>query len=170
MTPVFVVNCIVQAVVQHVPEEECWQVTHRRALWTTHATYLFPFWSHRGGLCEVQFCARSQRLATDPCDHFHGSSENNSQSITHHGSEACVTESMSVLTDRATYGILNSELTNCPRTAAVLGESAAQWQQTMESLPRVQQEAVSSRAHNFTRFPFFREVMTPSLMATESDD
>ena len=57
-----------------------------------------------------------------------------------------MTESMSVLTDRATYGILNSELTNCPRTAAVLGESAAQWQQTMESLPRVQQEAVSSQS------------------------
>ena len=45
-----------------------------------------------------------------------------SQSIIHHGGGACVTESMSVLTDPATYGILNSELTNCPRTAAVLGE------------------------------------------------
>ena len=60
-----------------------------------------------------------------------GFSENNSQSITHHGSGACVTESMSVLTHPATYGILNSELTNCPRTAAVLGELAAQWQQMM---------------------------------------
>ena len=39
-----------------------------------------------------------------------------------------MTESMSVLTDPA---ILNSELTNCPRTAAVLGELAAQWQQMM---------------------------------------
>ena len=51
--------------------------------------------------------------------------ENNCQSSTHHGSGACVTESMSVLTDPATYGILNS--TNCPRTAAVLGELAARW-------------------------------------------
>ena len=36
---------------------------------------------------------------------------------------------MSVLRDPATYGIPNSELTNCPRTAAVLGELAGQWQQ-----------------------------------------
>ena len=57
-----------------------------------------------------------------------GSSENNSQRITHDGSGACVTEPMSVFTDPATYGILNSELTNCPRTAAVLGELAAHWQ------------------------------------------
>ena len=34
--------------------------------------------------------------------------------------ELGATESMSILTDPATYGILNSELTNCPRTAAVL--------------------------------------------------
>ena len=40
---------------------------------------------------------------------------------------------MSVLTDPTTYGILNSELTKCPRTAAVLGELAAQWQQMMGS-------------------------------------
>ena len=33
---------------------------------------------------------------------------------------------MSVLTDPATYGILNSELTNCPRTAAVLGAVPSQ--------------------------------------------
>ena len=46
-------------------------------------------------------------------------------SVTHDG--ACVTESMSVLTGPTTYGILYSELTNCPRTAAVLGEF--QWQQ-----------------------------------------
>ena len=52
---------------------------------------------------------------------------------------------MSVLTDPATYGILNSDLTNCPRTAAVLGEVAAQWQQMMETLQRVEQEAVSSQ-------------------------
>ena len=36
---------------------------------------------------------------------------------------------MSVLRDPATYGNPNSELTNCPRTAAVLGELAGQWQQ-----------------------------------------
>ena len=120
---------------------------HRRARWTAHVTFLFPFWSRCGGLCEVQFCARSQRPTTDPCDRFHGSSENNSQSITHHGSGACVTESMSVLTDPATYGILNSELTNCPRTsrtAAVVGELAAQWQQMRGTTRRVEQEAVSS--------------------------
>ena len=113
-------------------------------------TFLFPFWSRCGGLCEVQFCARSQRLATDPRDRFHGLSENNSQSITHHGSGACVTESMSVLKDPATYGILNSELTNCPRTAAVLGELVAQWPQVMGTLQRVEQEAVSA-GHGLTR-------------------
>ena len=47
----------------------------------------------------------------------------------HHGSGASVTESMSVLTDPATCGILNSELMSCRRAAAVLGELAAQWQQ-----------------------------------------
>ena len=75
-----------------------------------------------------------------------GSSENNSQSITHHGGGACVTESMSVLTDPTTYGVLNSELTNCPRTAAVLGELAAHWHQMMGTLQRVEQEAVSSQS------------------------
>ena len=53
---------------------------------------------------------------------------------------------MSALTDLATYGLLNSELTNCPRTAAVLGELAAQWQQMLGTLQRVEQEAVSSRS------------------------
>ena len=53
---------------------------------------------------------------------------------------------MSVLTDPTTYGKLNSELTNCPRTAAVLGELAAQWQQMMGTLQRVEQEAVSSQS------------------------
>ena len=52
---------------------------------------------------------------------------------------------MSVLTDTATYGILNSELTTCPRTAAVLRELASQWQQMMASLQRVEQETVSSQ-------------------------
>ena len=52
---------------------------------------------------------------------------------------------MSVLTDLATKGILDSKLTNCPRTAAVLGEVAAQWQQMMETLQRVELEAVSSQ-------------------------
>ena len=54
-----------------------------------------------------------------------------------------ITESMSVLTDPATYGILNSEVTNCPRTAAVLRELATQWQQMMGSLQRDEQETVS---------------------------
>ena len=53
---------------------------------------------------------------------------------------------MSVLTDPATYGILNSELTNCPRTAAVRGELGAQWQQMTGTLQRVEQEAVSSQS------------------------
>ena len=53
---------------------------------------------------------------------------------------------ISVLTDPTTYGILSSELTNCPRTAAVLGELAAQWQQMMATLQRVEQEIVSSQS------------------------
>ena len=52
---------------------------------------------------------------------------------------------MSVLTDPAAYGLLNSELMNCQRTAAVLGELAAQWQQLMEILQRIEQEAVLSQ-------------------------
>ena len=53
---------------------------------------------------------------------------------------------MSVLTDPATYGILNSGLANCPRTAAVLGELATQWQQMMGILQRIEQKAVSSQS------------------------
>ena len=53
---------------------------------------------------------------------------------------------MPVLTDPATHGILNSELTNCPRTAAVLGELAAPWQQMMGTLQRIEQETVSSQS------------------------
>ena len=52
---------------------------------------------------------------------------------------------MSVWTDPTTYGILNSELTNCLRTVAELGELATQWQQMMGSLQRVEQETVSSQ-------------------------
>ena len=53
---------------------------------------------------------------------------------------------MSVLTDPATYGIFNSELTKCPHTAAVLeGELAAQWQQMMWTIQRVKQETASSQ-------------------------
>ena len=51
-----------------------------------------------------------------------------------------VTESMLVLADPTTCGILSSELTNCPRTETVLGEQAAQWQQMMATLQRVEQE------------------------------
>ena len=71
---------------------------------------------------------------------------NNWQSFIHHGKGACVIESMSVLTDPATCGIFNSELTNCPRTAAVLAELATQWQQMIATLERVQQETVSSQS------------------------
>ena len=52
---------------------------------------------------------------------------------------------MSVTTDPATNGILNNELANCPRTAAVLGELATQWQQMMGTLQRIEQEAASSQ-------------------------
>ena len=52
---------------------------------------------------------------------------------------------MSVLTEFSTYGNLNSELTDCPRTAAVLGELAAQWQHMMRSLQGVEQETVSTQ-------------------------
>ena len=51
-----------------------------------------------------------------------------------------------MLTDPATYGTLNSELTNFPRTVAVLGEFASQWQQMMETLQQVEQEAASSQS------------------------
>ena len=70
--------------------------------------------------------------------------QNSCQSIVHRGGGVCVTESMSVLTDPATYGLLNSELTNCPRTVAVLGELAAQWQQ-VRTLQQVEQETTSSQ-------------------------
>ena len=53
---------------------------------------------------------------------------------------------MWVLTDPATCGILNSELTNCPRTSAVLGDLAAQWQQMMVTFQRVERETVSSQS------------------------
>ena len=113
-----------------------------RALWTTHATSCFLpgtlWWPvFPSALSDLRFSFETIHI---------GSSDSSSQSITHHGSGACVTESMSVLTDPATYGKLNSELTNCPRTAAVLGELAAQWQQTMGTLQRVEQEAVSSQS------------------------
>ena len=67
------------------------------------------------------------------------------QSFLRDGGGACVTESMSVLTDPATYGLLFRELTNCPRTVAVLGELAAQWQQIMRTLQQVEQETTSSQ-------------------------
>ena len=52
---------------------------------------------------------------------------------------------MLVSADLATFCILNSESTNCPRTAAVLGELAVQWQQMMGSLQRVEPATVSSQ-------------------------
>ena len=89
-------------------------------------------------------CVCSRRLAIDLRDHFHGSSETiRVSSII--GGGACVTESMSVLMDPATYGILNSELTNCSRTAALLGKLAIQWRQIMGFLQRVEQETVASQ-------------------------
>ena len=63
----------------------------------------------------------------------------------HHGGGGSVTVSVSVLTDPTTFGMLNSDLTSCPRTAPVLGGLAAQWQRMMVTLQRVGQEAVSSQ-------------------------
>ena len=57
-----------------------------------------------------------------------------------------MTASMSALTAPATYDLLSSEFTNCPRAVAALGELAAQWQQMMVSLRRVEQEAMSSQS------------------------
>ena len=48
---------------------------------------------------------------------------------------------MSVMTDPAMYGV--DEL---PRTDAVLGTLASQWQQMMAALQRVEQETVSSQS------------------------
>ena len=53
---------------------------------------------------------------------------------------------VSILTDPATCDFLSSELASCPRAAAVLGALAAQWQQIVVSLQRVEQEAVSSQS------------------------
>ena len=103
--------------------------------------FLIPFRAH----CGAQFCVRAFSDSRSTCvTTLIGSRANNCQSFIRHGGGACVTESMSVLTDPATCGILSSELTNCPRTAAVLGE-LAQWQQMMGTLQRFEQEAVSSQ-------------------------
>ena len=69
------------------------------------------------------------------------------QSFIHQGCGAYVNESMSVLTDPATHGILNSELTNCPRTVAVFGELAAHWQQMMGTLQRGRVITVPGQRH-----------------------
>ena len=98
---------------------------------------------HIDGHCgRLAYCGRVLKF----CDCFHGSRMNNCQSFIRRGSGACVTECMSVLTDPATYGILNSELMICPRAAAVLGALAAQWQQVMGTLQRVEQETMSSQS------------------------
>ena len=52
---------------------------------------------------------------------------------------------MSVLADPAKYGILDSELTKCPRTAAELRELVTHWQQMMGSLQRIKHETVTSQ-------------------------
>ena len=55
---------------------------------------------------------------------------------------------MSVLSDPATYGILNSELTNCARTAAFAGRERESSTMATDdgSLQRVEQETVSSQS------------------------
>ena len=54
---------------------------------------------------------------------------------------------MWVLTDPTTHGNLISELEQLPTTpTAVLGELAAQWQQMMATLQRIEQEVVSSQS------------------------
>ena len=100
--------------------------------------FLIPFRAR----CGAQFCVRAFSDSRSTCvTTLIGSRANNCQSFIRHGGGACVTESMSVLTDPATCGIPSSELTNCPRTAAVLGELAAEWQQMMGTLQRFEQEA-----------------------------
>ena len=84
-------------------------------------------------------------LSVEFCGRFHGSSKTKVR-VHPLWLRSCVTESMSALTDPATHGILNSELTTCPRMAAVLGELAAQWQQMMATLQRVERETVSSQS------------------------
>ena len=78
---------------------------------------LFVDWWHidgnRSGHIVVSscVCALSATCVLIRVTTILGSSANNNQSFIRHGSGACVTESMSVLTDPATYGLLNSELT-----------------------------------------------------------
>ena len=104
--------------------------------------FLTPFRAH----CGAQCCVRSFSDSRSTCvTTLIGSRANKWQSFIRHGCGACVTESMPALTDLATYGFLNSELTSCPRTAAVLGELAAQWQQMMVTFQRVEKETVSSQ-------------------------
>ena len=73
---------------------------------------------------------------------------------------------MSVLMGPATYALLNIELTSCPRTAAVLGELAAQWQQMMVTLQRVEEETVSSQnlAHAIENLSKTRSDVTGSRL------
>ena len=73
-------------------------------------------------------------LCFNSCDHFFWLKKNICQSFTCHGGGV-----------PRRIGILNSELANCPRTVAVLGELATQWQQMMEALQRIEQEAMSSK-------------------------
>ena len=73
--------------------------------------------------------------------HF-GSSENNSQSTTLHGSGACVTESMSAIDGSCDVRYTQQR---ADELSAHMGELAAQWQQVMGTLQRVEQEAVSSQ-------------------------
>ena len=99
--------------------------------------------------CGVQFCVRAFSGLTC-ATMFIGSRINNCQSFIRHGSGACVTESMSTLTDPATYGLLNSELTNCPRTATVLREdweavSPQNMAKAIENLCRTRSDATGSR-------------------------
>ena len=84
----------------------------------------------------------SQCFVVQLCDHLHGS-RNHCQTLICHGSGASVAESTSVLLDAATHGIVNSELTNCGRTAAVLRVLTAQLEQMMAALQRVPPEKSS---------------------------
>ena len=62
------------------------------------------------------FTVCSQCFVVQLCDHLRGS-RNHCQTLICRGSGASVTEPLSVLLDLATHGIVNGELTNCPRTA-----------------------------------------------------
>ena len=80
----------------------------------------------------VSFPSALRDLRFEFCDLLHWLKRKSCQSIIHHGCGASENESMSVLTDLAKYGIVNSELTNFLLTTAVLGNSMVEIHRTRE--------------------------------------